>query len=855
MKAYYSSQIANAIETYIKENGRIGKFDRELGYARLEQIAMPRGQKPILLALFLSAVGNYYVLRAQFLERLFTDTSIVDGYHVKVSSIPKILERINKEISVGHFEMDDDGEIYYRYVVDCNHCFLTSQMIDESINTALDMFIRYGEELSKPIEEAIKVLESMAAAMQSQEDAEHKAVNGDAAKLPLAQNEESSSEKGDEDAPREDLEVFEHFCKNNLPKIMDSILKDVEEGIPEAEEFCTHKYGCAVPGLKNVEKFYLRFESDSTDVEPRRIQVSVEVKLRQKQDDDIYTSLIAGRKNAVLAYLKCEDAIAEIKEAIVRLDKAAAAPGINDQDRNHDGYEDLLASIRDEFAKNVKNGDTPIFTTDASYLYELFLQYLPVNARQHYNCNACRTFVNQFGGLVCVNEKTGEQTPVMWNTNVPDFFAEAVNNIRMRVKAAKITGVFVTKNRQLGTPHAGGWKHMAVDMPESTLRITKFHTASQISAEKAEEYRLLCDAIKKYRVETVQTAVNLLRSDALYRSEKVLGVAEWFLGIHQAIKGSRYADNILWYKASIAPVGFCHVSSSMIGTLLDDIEAGLDFNTVSRKFADKMNPLKYQRPQAAPAAGNVVQAEKVVERLGIEDSLKRRFARLEELETLWKPRPEKKDTWKPSGIFANIETKIPHKKAIGGFEVPAGTMTWEKFQRMVLPTARKIEFLVPDKAMSYSAILTAADLSAPPILQWDTEEKRNPFSWYVYNGGSRPASWNLKPGYVEVTGVVLQPNMWTAGFEHHGKAVFFILKDAKDNNYRTSGNALFPENLKPELHEIRSTIEAYSKRAILGGALAASACGLRLQAGSSWNARFRVTSDVGTAIYTLDRWD
>jgi hypothetical protein len=53
----------------------------------------------------------------------------------------------------------------------------------------------------------------------------------------------------------------------------------------------------------------------------------------------------------------------------------------------------------------------------------------------------------------------------------------------------------------------------------------------------------------------------------------------------------------------------------MIGTLLEDIEEGLDFGDVSRKFASKMHPLQYQRPQAAPSVGNIEESEKIVAKL------------------------------------------------------------------------------------------------------------------------------------------------------------------------------------------------------------------------------------------------
>lgn len=77
----------------------------------------------------------------------------------------------------------------------------------------------------------------------------------------------------------------------------------------------------------------------------------------------------------------------------------------------------------------------------------------------------------------------------------------------------------------------------------------------------------------------------------------------------------------------------------MIGTLLKDVATGMDFATVSARFASKMHPLKYQRPQAAPRVGNIADAEKIVAQLGIARSLERRFARIDEIDTLWKYRP------------------------------------------------------------------------------------------------------------------------------------------------------------------------------------------------------------------------
>jgi len=301
----------------------------------------------------------------------------------------------------------------------------------------------------------------------------------------------------------------------------------------------------------------------------------------------------------------------------------------------------------------------------------------------------------------------------------------------------------------------------------------------------------------------------VLKSDALYRSEKVLGVAEWFKALHESVsatKNTKIKNNLIWRAVATAPVGFAHVRSSMIGTLLDDIVAGLPFDAISRRFAEKMHPLQYQRPQAAPTVGNIAQAEKLVEKLGIAASLRRRFARLDEVQALWRPKQPVHHA-NSNGVFGHLKPKgttTPQP-----LQVSAQTITWVKFQRDVLPTAESLELWVPSGNANYTALCTAVDPDAPPILQWDAETNRNPVSWYVYYGGSTPSRWGLTANtYCKIDAVCLQPNMWTSQFTHQGQGVVFILDGAKDSSNQSL--ALFPEILKAELREVRSVIEAHS---------------------------------------------
>lgn len=514
-----------------------------------------------------------------------------------------------------------------------------------------------------------------------------------------------------------------------------------------------------------------------------------------------------------------------------------------------DPFPALLASVNEHFdAYN----DGPFFTTDAEGLFDLFLAGLPDEIRQVYTCHACRHFFERYGALVTLNED-GSQSSAIWPQDAPPPFVPSVKAVRRAVEKAKVTGVFLSSDSIWGQPVTGVWHHLAVAPAKTAVyRKTPLKTAWQAMAEKSEERAMLLRGLAEYPREAVAKALPLLESDSLYRSEKVLGVAQWLLSLHDkraATKRKDYRENLVWSAVATAPPGWCHVRSTMISTLLDDIVAGLDFSVISRKFAEKMHPLQYLRPQAPPTAGALAQAEKVVASLKSAGSLERRFATLDEIEKLWAPRVALAPTKPEGGVFSHLKVNGIYRPETT-IDPPAIAVTWEKFARDILPKAEKIEYRTSYRC-PFVAVLTAVNPDAPPILQWDSEEKRNPVSWYVYNGGSSPEQWGLKSGeWVPVTAVSLFPHQWSGTFAQHGKGAIFYLAGCMDS--RDSGNGLFPEILRNEYHPIRCAIEAYSRVAKTEGRDTGNACGIDIRA---WGQSFRVTTATGRLSYKIDRWD
>lgn len=520
-------------------------------------------------------------------------------------------------------------------------------------------------------------------------------------------------------------------------------------------------------------------------------------------------------------------------------------------DVEHHHYDLLLKSME----SRIREVKEPLFTTGSVDLMEVFLNtFKDPRDRQYYNCHACRTFMNRYGGLVTI-DADGYTHPAVWDlTAVPEYFQKAIGAVIQTAKKSGVTGCFYSKEPILGTIWAGGFNHFAVP----NLRICRAinQTAFQLRADKLEDFRTLSRAIADFPLDYVSVAVGLLRMKDLYRSEKVLGPAEWFESLLKSINGKRgrLRKNIIWKHVGSAPPGFCHIRTTMVGTLLEDFKAGLPLKVAEKRFEEKMHPLQYQRPQAAPKAGNIAQAEKIVQQLGIADSLKRRYARFEEIQTIWTP-PPVRYTHTEDGVFSHL---LPKKGLdLADLETSTKVMTWVKFERDMLPIAEEIFYVPPASPMPYAAFMTQAVDGAKPIIQWDEEENRNPVSWYLYNGGSSARHWNLDVGsHARVKGIAFQPNQWSGKkYEHQGKGVMFILEGAYDTQ-KGSGLAIFPEILKTELRSIRSTIEAYSKAGHPEGREEGDANGILIQDNETHNRiTFKVVSKGVTYQVSMDRWE
>lgn len=497
--------------------------------------------------------------------------------------------------------------------------------------------------------------------------------------------------------------------------------------------------------------------------------------------------------------------------------------------------------------------DGPLFHTSAAdSLFKSYLAQLDPTVQQEHRCYCCQSFLQRYGSLAYVT-KDGSLRSALWSDddNVPQMYKAAVNELRRMVERSVITKPFLHTQDILGTPEAGGWNHFFINSEGIHGRVhEKVDSLESQVAQAVERFRVLSASINGYSLQALAQAVNMFSSDKLPNASKFRGPLEALhrLKLTQG-KGPTAPQKaaLRWQFVQTSPPGWSTFRSGVVGELLDSFESGKPLAAIEAWYRTITDPLKYQRPEAT-TEGNINAAEKLIEKLGVANSLKRRYARLDELPVIWKPAQTAAQQEK-AGVFGHLKTSAnaPSNAPV----VKGGHITLEKLRRRVLPDALSIQVFVPGNRCNLVAFTSAEDMDAPPILKWDSEEARNPVAWYRYYNGSMAREWNLKPSsFVKATALVLSPHMLHSEDGHPGEVKTAVW--ALDGCYPPQANelCLFPNTLTNELHSVRSTIEAYSKAGALQGREGAEGSGLSFE-----GSLIRVTNSVGTTEYVVDRWD
>jgi len=472
-----------------------------------------------------------------------------------------------------------------------------------------------------------------------------------------------------------------------------------------------------------------------------------------------------------------------------------------------------------------------------------------------------------------------------------------VRAVKKLVSEAKIEREFrVQKNDMcIGNETTGDFHHFFLKFRDSRL---KRRTPGVVELATDDATRMLTRVLDDYSIDIIREAHRLLKGDKLHNASHHLAAITWLLGIHDdrlldKAKTQEARANLItriaaatWFQA------LSQLRSGALSTLLEDVKAGTEFGVIERKWNAINDPLQYLRPQAAPSAGNIAAAERLMKELNVtEHDMRRRqltYSDIPDNVKIWQSRRtlDKIHTEpKADGIFSSVVPKAGREKEIKTtpteFEwridsTPPTKITFSRLVTDVLPTTTKLEMHVIPRAPL--CFFITGFKGTKPLMQWHSDS--NLASWY-YPGRAGPVvKHNLKPDtWNEVSCLMPFPHLWDGipatttfalpsektvenGFKYYhtknGLRYLLCLKGVTQEDRRSL--CLFPSLLKAEFHGVRSTIEAYSNKTnqevvedleAKGGIVA----GLKVDK-SDYSVKLRVTDEKGgIEVYQIVLFD
>ena len=374
---------------------------------------------------------------------------------------------------------------------------------------------------------------------------------------------------------------------------------------------------------------------------------------------------------------------------------------------------------------------------EGDVLWDTYLRAFPEGTnpiyqeRTEHDCTCCRQFIKNAGKIVAI---IGDEVVSIWDIGPTGTGYDTVAKALLAaVRSRPIANVYKHYERSVGTDKSfeqlvdgqKAWEHFFINLPTSA--VASKHTLPTLFGQKRTAYDMLNRAMETITDEAVDTVLELINQNSIYRGAEHLVTVQRFknmVGRSKLFRNSR--EVFVWKEVEAGDQAVNFIRNSVIGTLLVDLSEGVSLDRAVASFESKVAPANYKRPTALVTKAMIESAKKKVAELGLLSALERRYATIDDIKI-------------NDILFANATARRVIVKDV--FEELAGTVkanpkldkveevTIEKFIADILPTATGIELLVENRhAGNLVSLIAPVDPTAPGMFKWD-----NGFSW-SYNG-------------------------------------------------------------------------------------------------------------------------
>ncbi len=423
--------------------------------------------------------------------------------------------------------------------------------------------------------------------------------------------------------------------------------------------------------------------------------------------------------------------------------------------------EDMTKDVTKLFRVNV-DGDT---------LWNLYLDSFPkgtneifIERRQH-DCSCCRHFIKNMGNVVRI--KDGEVTTI-WDFDAKsDVYQPVIDALKAYVENHTIESIFVTDKAKLGTEKTPAqiaingkttvqtFYHFYVELP-SKLVSNKSRTYGDLMGEYNTLRSVFQRSLEELTPESIEIVLDLISQNSLERGAEWKSNLETFQKYQTAyLKLSQRQRNLYaWEHTETVGAVVGRIRNTSIGTLLIDLSEDVPLDEAVRKYDSVVCGANYKRVKPVFSKRQLDDAKKALETAGYMESLKRRYAVLDDVTVNNVLFVNRNVVTVEGDIFAEMEKGIPlNPKKFGKIE----EIEIDKFIGEVLPRANSVELLLENRlSQNMVSLIAPVDKSANSMFKWD-----NAFSWaYSGNVALSNIKENVKNAGGKVDGVLRFSIQW-----------------------------------------------------------------------------------------------
>jgi len=438
-----------------------------------------------------------------------------------------------------------------------------------------------------------------------------------------------------------------------------------------------------------------------------------------------------------------------------------------------------------EFKKMLQE-NFALLTKDATCLFEidvdmeefwnLYLDSFPPGTneifreRRKADCSCCRHFIKNFGNAVVI-EKNSVRTIWDFDTGAANY-QPVIEALSMYLKSKPITGVFINKDKKIGTNNnyerlADGnvitWEHLYIELPDKLVDCSS-KSIGELQGTYRDTRNVFKRSLEEITQEGIQIILELISQNSLYKGEEWGSVLKEFLKHKKAytkIASEAEKENYTWEHSAKVGAALGRIGNHSIGTLLVNVSKEMDLDTAVRKYEAIVAPTNYKRPKAIFTQKMLEEAKKTIDELGYMDSLSRRYATLDDITVnniLFSNRDAAKRIAGTDVFEEMAKDAAADPKKFSKVE----DISIDRFVSDILPTTTELEVFLEYRHSAGMVSLIAPEIAdSKTMFKWD-----NNFSW-AYSGNMTDSDirTRVKAAGGNVEGVLRFSIQWNDGVD------------------------------------------------------------------------------------------